>query len=279
MKKLSIVFCLVFASSFVAVAQWEPAAFAGSGYMTDNSGEGIYIYAQAGAAKKKNSHRLGAFASNVIVDVNFNNYRYRAQEYGLGFSYDTWKKVSENYTFAMWFNPQIKYFNDHGENASNGEEAFQQDIGANIVLGFNFNDSLNRWFRSYKFQTQYQQPFWSNRQGIWADEDGYLSDKVNFKAVNKTYWKSQFEVTLKKLDVSQLLQLEPKLVIAYQLNGNNQIMYETGAGVAFSFMKGDRYFEVASLQYRARSGKYVMERLDLIEFSIDFINSYRLIKK
>jgi len=278
MKQLALIIGVILLA-LNAQAQWEPAAFAGSGYMTDNSGQGIYIYSQAGAAKKKNSHRLGAFASNVIVDVNFNNYRYRAQEYGLGFSYDAWKQVSENYFFGLWFNPQIKYFDDHGENRSNGEEAFQQDIGANIVAGFNFNDALNRWFRSYKFQTQYQQPFWSKRQGIGLNDDGYLSDKVNFKAVNKTYWKSQFEVTVKKIPVSSIMQIEPKLVLAYQLNGLGEIMYETGTGVALSFMKGDRYFEVVSLQYRARAGKKVVERLDLIELNVDVVNILRLTRK
>jgi len=278
MKK-TIFLIVLFILSITAVnAQWEPAVFAGSGYMTDNSGQGIYVYYQAGAAKKIKSHRFGAIVSNVIVDVNFNNYRYQAQEYGLGFSYDTWMQFSENYTFSFWFNPQVKYFNDQGKNYSNSEEAFQQDVGVNIVLGCNFNDALNRWFRSYKFQTQYQKPFWSKRQGIWADEDGYLSDKVNFKAVNKTYLKSQFEATVKKISASKLLQLEPKLVVAFQLNGTAEVMYEVGAGVALSFMKEDRYFEVFSLQYRARTGKEVINRLDLVEIGLDFINLYRLIK-
>jgi hypothetical protein len=278
MKKI-VVLLGVFFLAITAQSQWEPAAFAGIGYMTDNSGHGIYVYAQAGAAKKKNSHRFGAFISNVIVDVNFNNYRYQAQEYGLGFSYDTWKQVSENYFFVMWFNPQIKYFDDHGQNFGNSEEAFQQDIGSNIVLGFNFNDGLNRWFRSYKFQTQYQQPLWSRRQGTQTNEDGYLSDRVNFKAVNKTYWKSQFEVTVKKISVSPLIRIEPKFVIAYQLNGLGEIMYETGTGLALSFMKGDRYFEVSSLQYRARVGQTVTERLDLIELNVDVINILRLMRE
>lgn len=277
--KVFVILSLFFASVFTAKAQWEPAIYAGAGYMTDNSGQGIYVYSQAGAAKKNKSHRFGAFVSNVIVDVNFNNYRYTAQEYGLGMSYDTWKKVSENFNLSFWFNPLVKYFYDHGENYSNGEEAFQQDIGINIVTGLNLNDKLNRWFRSYKLQTQYQQPFWSQRQGIWAGDDGYLSDKVNFKAVNKTYLKSQFEVTVKKITVSTLLKVEPKFVLAYQLNGTGEIMYETGTGVAFSFMKGNRYYEVGSLQYRARSGKKVTERLDLIEVGLNAINLYELIFK
>lgn len=55
-------------------------------------------------------------------------------------------------------------------------------------------------------------------------------------------------------------------------------MFETGTGIAFSFMKGDRYYEVGSLQYRARSGKKVTERLDLIEVGLDLVNLYRLVK-
>lgn len=210
------------------------------------------------------------------LNVEFNSYRYRALEGGVGLSYDTWKQVLENFNLSFWFNPIIKYFDDHGENFSNGEEAFQQDLGINVVTGLNLNDKLNRWFRSYKFQTQYQQPFWSARQGIW-EQEGYLSDKVNFKAVNKTYLKSQFEVTVKKISLSKQLQFEPKLVLSYQLSGTGEIMFETWTGVAFSFMKGDRYFEVGSLQYRARSGKNVSERLDLIEVGVDLINLYRLL--
>lgn len=275
-KKLTLIVSLIFISLTVS-AQWEPAIYAGHGYMTDNSGDGNYAFLNIGGAKKVRSHRFGIFASGVLVDVNFNNYHYFALEGGLGLSYDTWKKMSENFTLSFWFNPTIKYFDDHGQNFSNGEEAFQQDIGLNVVTGLNLNDKLNRWFRSYKFQTQFQQPFWSARQGTWA-QDGYLSDKINFKAVNKTYLKSQFEVTVKKIPVSKLLQLEPKLVVAYQLSGTGEIMFETGTGIAFSFMKGDRYYEVGSLQYRARSGKNVSERLDLFEVGLDVINLYRLLK-
>ncbi|MDD2680826.1 MAG: hypothetical protein PHE20_01840 [Patescibacteria group bacterium] len=278
-KKLIFGVFLVIVVTFSpnAKAQWEPAVFAGHGYMTDVSGYGNYTYLQGGMAKKVKSHRTGLFLSTVYVDVDFNNYRYRATEGGIGFSYDTWKKVSENFTISFWFNPAVKYFADHGENYSNSEEAFQQDIGANIVTGINLNDKLNRWFRSYKFQTQYQQPFWSARQGTWAGDNGYLSDKVNFKAVNKVYLKSQFEVIVKKITTSKQLQIEPKLVAGYQLNGVGEIMYETGAGFGFSFMKGDRYYEVGSFQYRVRTGQHVQEPLTLFELGINFINTWTLI--
>lgn len=279
MKKVLLLFFLIFTSSLIVMAQWEASASAGLGYMTDNSGQGIYSYTQTGITKKKNLHRLGTFASFVIVDVDFNNYRYQAQEYGLGCSYDTWKKISKNYTFAMWINPQIKFFDDNGKNSVNNEQAFQKDIGSNIVLGFNFNDALNRWFRSYKFQIQYQQAIWSKRQGVWADDDGYLSDKVNFKAVNKNYLKSQFEVTVKKSNASKLMQIEPKLVVACQLDGNRKIMYETGLGLALSYMRKDRYFELGSVQYRIRTGHYIAESLSLIELNVDFVNIYRIIKR
>ena len=256
---------------------WEPSVYSGSGYMYDNSGDGIYTYAQLGAMNKVKNHRAGAFASFVWVDVNFNNYTYQAKEWAAGFSYDTWGKVSETRSASFWISPSLKIFNDYGLDHASGTEAWQNDYGCHISTGANLNDKRNRWFGSYKLTAQFQTPFWSKRTGTWIDDGGYLSDRVNFKAVNKTYFKTQFESTAKKI-IFPKLQLEPKLVVAYLYDGGSQnSMYEGGTGIAISFVKGERYFEVGSIQYRARFGVEMKNRLDLGELNVDVINLGRLL--
>ncbi|PKM89404.1 hypothetical protein CVU83_00075 [Candidatus Falkowbacteria bacterium HGW-Falkowbacteria-2] len=273
------VLLLLLALPFMSLAQsrWELGEFSGVGYLTDPSGSGMYAYTQAGLAHKTNNHRFGGFVNFVIVDVNFNNYAYKSKELAFGASYDTWGELTSNHNFVFWFNPSFKFFRDHGVDNNSGAEAWQNDYGLYVVTGGNINDKQNRWFRSYKFGISYQDPYWSKRTGTWVEEGGFISDKVNFKAVNKAYFKVLPEVTIKKVMLPRW-QFEPKLVAAYLYDGGSQnSYYEFGAGFAFAFMREDRYFEFVNLQYRARYGKEMAQRLDLIELNVDFVNLYRLI--
>lgn len=286
MKTLIIMFmfAMIIATTAYAVSsdttkqyKQELGFFCGSGYMTDNSGSGGYSYFCPGLMFKKDNYRRGIFANLTKVYVNFNGYDFKATEITLGPQYDKWGHLSGAYSYSFWFQPGLKYFSDYGHDANMQERAWQKDFGFYGVSGFNFSDSLNRWFRSYNFSVQYQKPFWSQKTGTW-EGGGNISDKVNFKATNKTYFCCQFEVTVRKLHLKKG-RVEPKLIANYLYDGGSQKdLFSFGPGIAVSFQRGHRYFQVFSLQYRARYGIEFNKRLDLFEINCDFINLYKLVK-
>lgn len=249
----------------------------GAGYMMDNSGDGSYQYLVASVNFVKKNFLIGPFANFTNVNVLFGGYTFKAQEYTIGPNFAHWGKLSKNYGYSMWIVPGIKYFNDYGKDASGTQEAWQKDIGIYAIAGANFDDKKNRWFRSYKIQFQYQDNYWSDRTGIWHSEN--ITDSINFKAVNKRYFKTQFEVAVKKIALSERGRLEPKIVISWlEDSGSKKTQLETGAGVAVAFNKGERFFEVFNLQYRARYGVDLSSRLDLIELNLNFVNLIKFIK-
>lgn len=280
MKKIWVLYLLgMFMFSTMSFSQsYEPAVYSGAGFLNDASGSGFYAYFQAGAMKKKNNHRFGGAVNTVLVDVEFSEYRYQAKELAFIVAYDTWKRLNEAYTISFWFNPGWKFFWDKGESLTQNLSAKQRDYGIYVVSGMNLNDNKNRWFSSYKVNVQVQQVFWSNRLGTWENEDGYLSDNVNVKAVNKAYYKGQIESSVKKI-LFPKWQLEPRLVAGYLWDGgSSKSMYEVGPGLAFAFMRGDRYYEICNLQYRFRLGTGSKEPLSLIELNLDFSSLYLLLK-
>ncbi len=189
----------------------------------------------------------GGFLGFTNVNVLFGGYHFTSKEYTVGPSFIGWGKFSENYDYSWWAFPGFKIFRDHGHDAAMTEEAWQDDYGTYSLAGANLTDKKNRWFRSYKIQVQYQQNYWSRRTGIWHGE-GNIGDSVNFKAVNKTYIKAQFEAAAKRIDVKDNARFEPKAVVGY--------LYDDGVK------------------------KFYLEfghRLDVIELNWDVASTYRLL--
>lgn len=280
MKNIGILFIVVLVCCNQALAQKvEPSLSGGIGYITDNSGDGSYQYVSGGASVKKGNTLYGGFIAFTNVNVLFGGYHFTAKEYTIGPSIVGWGKFSKNYSYAYWLQPGFKIFRDYGHDASMEQEAWQKDAGTYSIAGANLTDSLNRWFRSYKVQIQVQKNFWSERTGKW-NGDGNIGDSINYKAVNKAYFKIQFEVAAKRFNLGSKGRLEPKLVTGYLYDGGSKkSYYEFGTGIAISFMKGDRYYEPFTLQYRARYGVEFGSRLDLFEINSDLIAIWRLIKK
>lgn len=278
MKKGTIlVFFYAIFLTLSAQSKWEPSLSGGIGYINDNGGDGSYQYLTGGAAYKKENLLIGAFGTFVNVDVTFGGYHFTANEYTVGPSLVGWGKFSTNYEYAFWLMPGVKYFSDHGRDASMTQEVWQKDIGTYSLGGANLTDKLNRWFSSYKIQIQYQKNFWSKKDGL---VNGNISDSVNFKAVNKAYLKTQFEVAVKRFDIREKARLEPKLVIGHLYDaGVNKNYLEFGTGVAVSFVKNGRYFEPFNIQYRARYDLAFTGRLNVIELNIDAMAYYNFFKK
>ncbi|MFA5131096.1 MAG: hypothetical protein WC467_01600 [Patescibacteria group bacterium] len=257
----------------------EPSLSGGIGYITDNSGNGTYQYATGGASVKSGQSLYGGFIAFTNVNVLFGGYNFTAKEYTVGPSLIGWGKLNRNYSYAYWLMPGFKLFRDYGHDASMQQEAWQRDAGTYSIAGANFTDSLNRWFRSYKLQIQFQKNLWSKRAGQW-NGDGNIGDSINYKAVNKAYFKIQFEAAAKRFNLGNKGRLEPKLVIGYLYDGGaKKSYYEFGSGIAISFMKNDRYYEPFTLQYRARYGVEFGSRLDVFEINSDIIAIWRLLKK
>lgn len=277
MKKIiGFFFCL---SSLLLSAQskWEPSFNGGVGYISDKTGSGLYQYVTGGAAYQKDNLLIGGFATFVNVDVTFNGYNFTANEYTIGPSLVGWGIFSKNYDYAFWLMPGAKFFSDHGKDALMIQEVWQKDIGTYSLGGANLTDKKNRWFHSYKLQIQYQKNFWSKKDGLVK---GNISDSVNFKAVNKAYLKTQFEVAAKRFNIKNKARLEPKLVIGHLYDGGVKKNYlEFGTGIAISFTNKERYYEPFNLQYRARYDVAFTGRLDVIELNVDAIAFYKLLKK
>jgi len=249
----------------------EPGWSGGSGYMFDYSGGGGYTYNCPSLMLKKGNLRFGLFANLTNVYVKFNDYTFRATEITVGPAIDGWGKLNENFTYAFWAQPGFKVFKDHGYDVGKINEAWQNDRGFYGVFGANINDKLNRWFRSYKVNIMYQKPFWSRKTGMIEGE------KLNFKATNKSYFKVQFESTGRKICRGKS-RWEPKLVLGYLYDGGSQKdLFEYGTGIALSFSKGDRYFEVANGQYRLRYGTNFGQPFHVFEVGFDLINFFRLV--
>ncbi|MCX6797852.1 MAG: hypothetical protein NTX66_01355 [Candidatus Falkowbacteria bacterium] len=253
----------------------EPSVFVGSGFMMDHSGSGGYTYGCFGLMLRKNDFRLGIFTNTTKVYVKFNGYSFKATEFTVGPSLDGWGRLDSSFSYSFWAQPGFKFFKDYGHNAGFENEAWQNDRGFYGVFGANINDDKNRWFRSYKINIMYQKPFWSKRVGTWP---GSGSGKINYKATNKTFFKVQLESTGRKLRL-QKGRLEPKLVLGYLYDGGSKKdLFEYGAGLAFSFTKSDRYFEVFNLQYRLRYGTDFGQPFHVFEIGCDFISLFKLLK-
>lgn len=253
----------------------EPNVFIGSGWMIDHSGAGGYTYGCLGLMIKKENFRYGIFTNTAKVYVEFNDYTFKATEFTIGPAIDGWGKVNSVFSYSFWAQPGFKFFKDYGHDANFENKAWQNDQGFYGVFGANINDSLNRWFRSFKINIMYQKPIWSKREGTFP---GSGSDKINFKATSKTYFKVQLESTGRRFKLKSGC-LEPKLVLGYLYDGGSKKdLFEYGTGIAFSFMKGDRYLEIFNLNYRLRYGTDFGEPFHVFEIGCDFINLYKLIK-
>ncbi len=283
MKNLVFILCILalvgYNNQSFAQSKVESSLSGGIGYITDNSGNGSYQYFSGGVSVKKGNALYGGFLAFTNVNVLFGGYHFTAKEYTIGPSLIGWGKLSKNYNYAYWLQPGFKVFRDYGHDSKMEQEAWQKDAGTYSIAGANLTDSLNRWFRSYKIQIQFQKNFWSRRTGQW-NEDGNIGENINYKAVNKAYFKIQFEVAAKRFNLGNKGRLEPKLVAGYLYDGGSKkSYYEFGSGIAISFIKNDRYYEPFTFQYRARYGVEFESRLDLFEISSDIIAIWRLIKK
>lgn len=279
MKKAAIILIAMLMVCISAQAQLEASLGGGVGYIADESGDGNYEYANAGLSVKRGNYLIGGFVGFTNVAVVFGGYHFTAKEYTIGPSLIGWGKLNRNYSYAFWLMPGIKVFRDYGHDATWQQEAWQNDIGTYSLGGANITDSLNRWFGSYKVQVQYQKNFWSERTGKW-NTDGNIGDLVNYKAVNKAYFKFQLESAIKRIPLGKTSRFEPKVVVGYLSDGGSKKSYlEVGGGIAVSFMKGDRYYEPFNLQYRARYGDDFSQHLNVWEFSLNLMDGYRLLKK
>lgn len=289
MKKLISLFFLSLASlglfaedstEVVKPTKKEISTYVCSGYLSDKSGSGYYTYSELGLKFVESNHLLGGFMGVANVDCRFGGYKYTDLEFFLGLNYSGWGQLSKNSTYALSVSPSFKHFSDYGNDVTgSGNEVWQKDWGAQVNVWVNIADKLNRPFRNLKLNFQYQTAFWSSREGTLIGQ-GYIADKVNFKAVNRTYFKAQGEVAVQKISFGKVGKIEPKIVLGFLHDyGNKKSMYESGAGIGISFMKEGRYFEALNIQYRARFGKEfsLNNHLDLIEVGLDPQNLFKLI--
>jgi len=286
MKKTFVLLALLALLWFSSVAQTdgqvhsEISTYNATGFMFDEGSDGFYNYAQLGMSWVQNKHLLGGFFGVSVVDGIFYQYTYQATELLAGFSYAEWGKISQDYNYTYSFAIAAKHFADYGRDGGNtGDEAWQKDWGGQMNFWVNIADAQNRPFRNVKVNFQWQTAFWSSREGTWA-EGGYIADKINFKAVNRTYFKTQLETAVQSITVGALGRIEPKIVVGHLYDGGSQKnMYEFGMGFGLSFTKQGRYYEALNVQYRGRFGKELInnERLDLIEIGLDPKNLFNLI--
>lgn len=266
--------------SLKAKTKTEIGTYFCAGYLHDQSGDGYYTYSELSGRIVKHNHLLGAFVGMANVGCEFNQYVYKDLEFFLGFNYSRWGKINENFSYTYSVSPSIKHFSDYGKDAGgSGDEVWQKDWGNQINASLNISDAKNRPFRNFKVSLQYQTAFWSSREGT-SIEEGYITDRVNFKAVNRTYFKTQLETAVRKIDFGKVAKIEPKIVIGYLRDiGSKKSMYEAGAGIGISFTKEGRYYEAFNLQYRARFGKEFKfkNHLDLIEVGFDPQNLIKLL--
>lgn len=261
-------------------ARAEISTYFCSGFITDKTGDGYYTYSELGLKTVKRNYLIGGFTGVANVDCLFGGYKYTDLEFFLGGNYIGWGKLGNNYSYAFSFSPSLKHFSDYGKDgAGSGDEVWQKDWGAQVNAWLNISDALNRPFRNFKISFQYQTAFWSSRKGTLI-ERGYITDRVNFKAVNRTYFKAQLETAIRKISFGEIGKIEPKIVFGYLHDqGSLKSMYESGLGIGISFIKGGRYYEALNIQYRARFGKEFTNnnRLDLIEVGLDPQNLWRLL--
>ena len=258
----------------------EIGTYTCAGYLNDNNGAGYYTYTELSLRAVKKNYLFGTFAGVANVDCKFGGYKYTDWEFFFGLNYVDWGRLSSDYSYAFSVSPSFKHFSDYGKDgAGSGDEVWQKDWGTQINAWLNIADALNRPFRNFKINLQYQTAFWSSREGTMIQQ-GYIADKVNFKAVNRTYFKAQLETAIQKISFGEIGKIEPKLVFGYLRDGgSNKSMYEAGIGIGISFTKEGRYYEALNIQYRARFGKEFVNnnRLDLIEVGLDPQNLYRLL--
>jgi hypothetical protein len=259
-----------------AQSKIEPSLSGGVGYITDNTGNGNYEYTTGTISYKKTNRLYGGFIGFTNVAVVFSGYHFTAKEYTIGPSLIGWGKFSKNFDYCFWAMPGFKIFRDQGQAALSTEIVKQNDLGTYSIFGANITDAKNRWFRNYKIQIQYQKNFWSKRIG-W-NGSGNIVDGVNYKAVNKAYFKSQFEVAAKRFNLGKRGRLEPKVVFGHLYDWGPQKSYlEFGSGVAISFTKNSRYYEPCNIQQRIRYGLEFGHSLSVLEFNLDLVATYNLI--
>lgn len=260
----------IFSTDSTASRAMEVSTYHCSGYFTDHSGSGYYTYTELGLKSVSSHNLLGGFIGVANVDCLFGGYKYKDLEFFLGFNYSGWNKIAD-YNIAYSFSPSLKHFSDYGQDrAGTKDEVWQRDWGTQLNVWFYIADAKNRPFQNLKINLQFQTAFWSEREGTIKEE--YITDRVNFKAVNRTYFKAQIENSTQRISIGNIAELEPKIVLGYlRDDGSKKSMYESGIGVAISLTKNGRYFELLNIQYRARVGKEFnfKERLDVFEIGFD----------
>lgn len=285
MKALSVLVCLFFVtvafsqdSTTAPPTKFEIGTYHCTGFLTDPTGNGFYTYTEGALRSVKDDHLFGIFLGVATVDVTFNKYHYTDLEFFLGGNYCGWGKIGSEYAYAFSFSPSLKHFSDYGKDgAGSGDEVWQRDWGTQVNAWVNVSDQLNRPFRNFKINFQYQTAFWSTREGTNVQQ-GFITDKVNFKAVNRTYYKFQLESAIHKISFGELAKLEPKIVLGFLRDvGSKKSQYEFGAGIGISFTKEGRYYEALNIQYRGRFGKEFTNRLDVIEIGLDPQNLFKLL--
>jgi hypothetical protein len=261
-------------------ANMEISTYFCSGYLSDKGGDGYYTYSELGLKTVKRNYLVGGFIGVANVDCRFSGYKYTDLEFFLGLNYIGWGQLNDDYSYAFSVSPSLKHFSDYGKDgAGSGDEVWQRDWGTQVNAWINISDKLNRPFRNIKINFQYQTAFWSSREGTLIGQ-GYITDKVNFKATNRTYFKTQLETAIQKISFGEVAKIEPKIVFGYLRDGSSlKSMYESGLGIGISFTKEGRYYEALNIQYRARFGKEFInnDRLDLIEIGLDPQNLCRLL--
>ncbi|NCT55009.1 hypothetical protein GW758_03590 [Candidatus Falkowbacteria bacterium] len=249
----------------------EVSTYHCSGYIADQAGSGLYTYSELGLKSLSKEDLYGGFIGVANVDCIFGGYKYTDLEFFIGLNYSGWGKVSD-YSYAYSVSPSLKHFSDYGQDrAGTGDEVWQKDWGSQLNAWVYIADEQNRPFRNLKMNIQYQTAFWSKREGTQIQEE-FVTDKVNFKAVNRTYFKVQVENSAQVIPLGAISKLEPKIVLGYLRDvGNKKNMFEAGLGFGISFTKEGRYYEALNVQYRARFGEEFINnsRLDVIEIGLD----------
>ncbi|MGE5426205.1 MAG: hypothetical protein ACM3PZ_03960 [Bacillota bacterium] len=280
LMSLSLSINLLGQDSTIKITKKEIGTYICAGYLQDRGGDGYYTYSELSGRLVKQNHLIGAFVGVANVGCEFNRYVYKDLEFFLGFNFTRWGKFNDAYSYTFSISPSFKHFSDYGKDkGGSGDEVWQRDWGNQVYASLNISDAKNRPFRNCKLSLQYQTAFWSEREGTNIQE-GFITDRVNVTAVNRSFFKTQLETAVRKVNFGDAAKIEPKLVFGYLWDiGSSKSMYETGAGFGISFTKEGRYYEAFNLQYRLRVDKAFMikNHLDVIEVGLDPQNLVKLL--
>ncbi len=275
MKTLLFFFIFVFSAMTVS-AQWDPeietSHFGRFQALSDRTGWGHYEYANAGLNFRDGEQFFGGTIEFANSDVHCQSgERLTAKDIVFSLNYFAWGDWgSRSFTVAIF--PGIRSYSNHWV-PPDGEEIWEEGYCA-YSRGFVYlTDSLDRWFRSWKFFGEFQE----NR---WKGQDEYPWYGRGNVTANKSYHTLRTEVSARRLPLKRDIRLEPRLIAGYLYNADTEVICpEAGLGLAISVVKNRRYYEALCLQYRQSYDYGSDQMVGIFEATADFVGIYQLFKK